>query len=102
MALAATPGGGPLGHIPQQSTAEERTTICISRPTLPDRVLQHGDPGFGDEISRFYSPAESAASEALIQLKSRLRNIKGEDFWTSATEGLAQLLSAQYAFISKR
>jgi hypothetical protein len=78
-----------------------RGTFCISnsRPTV---VLQNGDSTFRDEVSRFYTNAECEALEKLLASKSMLRRTKGEAFWNKATETLADLTGAQYAFISRR
>jgi signal transduction histidine kinase/AmiR/NasT family two-component response regulator len=105
MALAATPGGGPLGQqapLECQDSSDERKTLCISRPLKPQYVIHQGENGFADEVKRFYSPAESLAADRLVELKAQLRNTKGESFWTTATEGIADMLGSQYAFISKR
>jgi hypothetical protein len=75
--------------------------LCISKPS-PEKVLHAGDADFRGELSRFYSDAEIEASERLVQLKSELRAAKTDDFWATATKGMARLLGAQYAFISKR
>lgn len=103
--MAAPPIGAPLGLSQENTTdyhIDDRKTLCISRPPHPDQVLHSGEDGFADELHRFYSPAESLAGDQLIALKTRLREIHGEDFWPAATEGIAGLLGAQYAFISKR
>ncbi|KAF2671274.1 hypothetical protein BT63DRAFT_423486 [Microthyrium microscopicum] len=83
------------------TTTSGRQTLCITT-SKADVVLQNGDQGFHKEVLRFWSQDENNAAEALIHLKARLRTIRNNDFWTSATEGFAELLGAQYAFISKR
>src|SRR6201999_996893 len=104
MALAATPGGGPLNARPQCFCAHSysRKTLCISYPPQPDHVLQQDDPDFIEQVARFYTPEESLAADRLIDLKTQLETAKGDTFWTTITEGMAQLSGAQYAFVSKR
>lgn len=53
-------------------------------------------------MARFYTPEESLAIDRLIDLKTQLETANGDNFWTSTTEGMAQVSGAQYAFISKR
>jgi hypothetical protein len=79
----------------------ERQTLCFSRP-MPGMVVHAGDVAFKDELLRLYSPAESNAAEQLVQLKDALRRADPEAFWHLFTEGLANLVDAQYAFVSKR
>lgn len=79
----------------------ERQTLCISRPK-PDYVLHCGDDGFKEELGTWYDTAESNAAEKTIKLKNALKQASTEEFWTMATEGLADITDAQYAFISKR
>jgi signal transduction histidine kinase/AmiR/NasT family two-component response regulator len=106
MALAATPGGGSLGQQPQllraDNNSDGRRTLCISNPPPADHVLQHGEPGFAEQVARFYTPEETAAADRLVDLKIQLETTTGDDFWTTATEGMAKITGAQYAFISKR
>jgi hypothetical protein len=103
MSSVVAPGKPPeqsIGHA-TTSTLKSRERLCITA-SLPHLVLHHGDDGFQREVLRFWTPEENNASEALIGLKSKLRSIRTNDFWAIATEGLAELLGAQYAFISKR
>jgi hypothetical protein len=65
-------------------------------------ILTAGDAGFADEASRHFRHREGAAVDELIALKRELRQTKGEDFWSVTTRGIAGMLGAQYAFISKR
>lgn len=93
--------GADGGCTDDQITLVERRTLCISRPK-PDYVLHAGDHGFREELGAWYDAAESNAAEKLVRLKAALRQAKTEEFWTMATEGLADLTGAQYGFISKR
>jgi hypothetical protein len=89
------------GRTDDSTVLLERRTLCISRPK-PDYVLHAGDHGFREELGSWYNIAESNAAEKLVTLKAALKRAKTEDFWTMATEGLADITDAQYAFISKR
>lgn len=79
----------------------ERRSLCLSRP-MPGMVVQEGVNGFREELSRVFNPAESNAAEGLVQLKDRLRKADTDSFWAQLTQGLAQIVDAQYAFVSKR
>lgn len=79
----------------------ERQSLCLSRP-LPGVVVQQGVNGFKDDLSRHFNTAESNAAEQVVALKSRLRQADTDSFWLLLTQGLAQILDAQYAFVSKR
>ncbi|CAA9964657.1 Sensor protein rcsC [Pyrenophora teres f. maculata] len=79
----------------------ERQSLCFSRPA-PGMVVQQGETGFKEELSRLYHPAESNAAEQLVCLKDALRRADTEDFWIKLTKGLAEIADAQYAFVSKR
>ncbi|KAK4898867.1 hypothetical protein LTR27_003598 [Elasticomyces elasticus] len=79
----------------------ERQTICFPQYGTQN-VLQHGDPDFRNELARLYSSPENDALEALVLLKSRLRDMKTENFWTAATEGMASILGAEMTFVFKR
>jgi len=93
--------GGGGGHTDDSTTLLERRTLCISRPK-PDYVLHAGDHGFSEALRSWYNTAENNAAEKLVTLKAELKRAKTEDFWTMATQGLADITDAQYAFISKR
>lgn len=82
-------------------TAFDRNSLCITH-NAPDVVLQKGDVGFREQVSRFYDAGENDANEALVKLKRKLRMTKNEDFWPLATQGIGNLLGAQFTFISKR
>lgn len=69
---------------------------------MPGMVVQEGVNGFREELSRVFNPAESNAAEGLVQLKDRLRKADTDSFWAQLTQGLAQIVDAQYAFVSKR
>jgi hypothetical protein len=79
----------------------ERRSICLAQP-LPGVVVKLGENGFKEELARIYDPAESNAVEQIIELKDALRNADTDTFWALLTKGLAQILDAQYAFVSKR
>ncbi|RMZ74168.1 sensor histidine kinase response regulator [Pyrenophora seminiperda CCB06] len=79
----------------------ERQSLCFSRPA-PGMVVQQGETGFKEELSRLYHPAESNAAEQLVRLKDALRRADTETFWVQLTKGLAEIADAQYAFVSKR
>lgn len=86
-------------HVPPDVI--ERQSLCLSRPS-PGMVVHSGDAGFMDDVLRLYSPAESNAAERLVKLKDALRHAHDDAFWHLLTEGLAHLVDAQYAFVSKR
>jgi len=79
----------------------ERHSLCLSRPK-PGMVVQPGEEGFKEELARVFDPAESNAAEKLVDLKEALRNADIDSFWSLLTKGLAQIVDAQYAFVSKR
>ncbi|KAH9860607.1 hypothetical protein J1614_011938 [Plenodomus biglobosus] len=79
----------------------ERQSLCLSR-SMPGMVVQQGVDGFKEELSRVFDPSESNAAEQLVQLKNRLRKADTDSFWSQLTQGLANLVDAQYAFVSKR
>lgn len=79
----------------------ERESLCFAQPS-PGLVLHSGNERFREELARLYPVYESNATENLVRLKSKLRSCSTEDFWLAATEGMAELLDGQYAFISKR
>lgn len=79
----------------------ERRSICLAQPS-PGQVVQPGETGFQETLARIYSPAESNATEQLVQLKHDLRNADTDSFWIMLTKGLAHIADAQYAFVSKR
>jgi len=83
------------------TVAADRNSLCITC-SAPDVVLQRGDAGFPEQVSRFFHTAENDVNEGLIRLKKRLRTLHDDDFWSVATQGLGELVGAQYAFISKR
>ncbi|KAF2419029.1 hypothetical protein EJ08DRAFT_44096 [Tothia fuscella] len=84
------------------SDFEERESLCIAQP-IPNHVLHKGDDGYREELRRHYRVDESNATEQLIKFKATLKACRTEEeFWPMATEGLAALTGAQYAFISKR
>lgn len=87
------------GSVEQQ--AMERRTICFPHQGT-QFVLQHGDPGFKDEIGRLYAVEENNALEALIALKASLRHLSTDDFWAAMTEGMSKVLGAEICFIMKR
>jgi hypothetical protein len=69
---------------------------------MPGMVVQQGECGFKEELTRLFDPAESNAAEHLVRLKDALRKADTETFWVQLTQGLAKLVDAQYAFVSKR
>ncbi|UPX18019.1 uncharacterized protein EKO05_0008343 [Ascochyta rabiei] len=92
---------GELSTSPVPPDIMERRSVAFSRPS-PGVVVQEGESGFKEELSRLYDPAESNAAEQLVQLKSTLRTADIDTFWSLLTEGLARIADAQYAFVSKR
>jgi signal transduction histidine kinase/CheY-like chemotaxis protein len=92
-------GSEPAGKPPDLI---ERDDLTISRPGKTG-ALHTGDVGFREELGRLYRLAENNATERLTRLKANLKAAKTEEeFWPMATQGLAELSGAQYAFISKR
>jgi hypothetical protein len=79
----------------------ERQSLCFSRP-MPGMVIQQGEDGFREGLSRIFDPAESNAAEQLVRLKDTLRKADTDSFWIQLTQGLAKIADAQYAFVSKR
>ncbi|KAK8197390.1 uncharacterized protein BKA78DRAFT_246937 [Phyllosticta capitalensis] len=79
----------------------DRDSLCFACPQ-PGVVLHSGQPGFRQGLSQLFDPAESNATEQMVKLKARLRQIKSEEFFCELAEGLATIVGAQYAFISKR
>lgn len=79
----------------------ERRSICFAQP-LPGVVVKHSERGFKEQLARIYDPAESNALEQLIDLKDALKTADTDTFWALLTKGLALIVDAQYAFVSKR
>jgi hypothetical protein len=79
----------------------ERQSLCFARP-MPGMVVQQGEDGFTQGLSRIFDPAESNAAEQLVRLKDTLRKADTDEFWIQLTQGLAKIADAQYAFVSKR
>ncbi|KAF2759383.1 hypothetical protein EJ05DRAFT_437930 [Pseudovirgaria hyperparasitica] len=92
-------GGVDLSNRPPDSFARE--SLCFSGPE-PGLVIHNGDPKHHEQQQELFAHDESRAIENLIKLKARLRNLAGSDFWEQMTEGLAKMMGAQYAFVSKR
>ncbi|KAF9692443.1 hypothetical protein EKO04_009439 [Ascochyta lentis] len=92
---------GELSTSPVPPDIMERRSLAFSRPS-PGLVVQEGESGFKEELSRLYDPAESNAAEQLVQLKTTLRTADIDSFWSLLTKGLAGIADAQYAFVSKR
>lgn len=92
---------GELSTSPVPPDIMERRSVALSRPS-PGVVVQEGENGFKEELSRLYDPAESNAAEQLVELKNSLRTADIDSFWSLLTKGLAGIADAQYAFVSKR
>lgn len=90
-----------LSTRPAPPGIRERRSIALSRPS-PGVVVQAGEHGFMDDLSRLYDPAESNAAEQLVDLKNVLRTADTDSFWSLLTKGLASIADAQYAFVSRR
>lgn len=111
MSMAGTtpesePGGvGDQGYLPGRKDATmqpvDRVSMCFATPQA-GRVLQGHEHRFATDLKKFYDASESNANERLVHLKTTLQNATDEQFWALATEGMAELSGAQYAFISKR
>jgi hypothetical protein len=112
MSDAPTPPDELLDGLPTASTSAASTdflptparrTLAVSNPQRnPAAILTAGDASFTDEASRHYGEFEGAATDRLIALKRCLRQAKDDEFWSVATRGIARLLGAQYAFVSKQ
>jgi len=97
-------GGGEAGRsdVDEAAAFKRRESLCISQ-AAPNHVLHSGDDGYREELRRHYKKEESNATEQLVEFKAALQASRTEEeFWPMATEGLAELTGAQYAFISKR
>ena len=92
---------GELSTSPVPPDIMERRSVALSQPR-PGMVVQEGENGFKEELSRLYNAAESNAAEQLVELKSALRTADTDSFWSLLTKGLARMADAQYAFVSKR
>ncbi|KAK5108273.1 hypothetical protein LTR62_008657 [Meristemomyces frigidus] len=79
----------------------ERRSICFPEPGT-QKILQHGDPKFTQELGRLFASSENDALESLILLKARLRTLTTEEFWSEATEGMSAILGAEMTFVIKR
>jgi hypothetical protein len=79
----------------------ERQSLCFAQP-MPGMVVQQGEDGFTQGLSRIFDPSESNAAEQLVRLKDTLRKADTDNFWIQLTQGLAKIADAQYAFVSKR
>lgn len=92
---------GEFSSSPVPPDIMERRSVALSQPS-PGVVVQEGQSGFREELSRLYDPAESNAAEQLVELKLALRSADTDSFWSLLTKGLAHIADAQYAFVSKR
>jgi hypothetical protein len=93
---------GEAGRSDEPPDYDGRPSLCISQP-IPNLVLHNGDHGFREELGKRYSVAESNATEKLVTFKRALKaSSTEEEFWPMATAGLAGIVGAQYAWISKR
>lgn len=92
---------GELSTSPVPPDIMERRSVAVSRPS-PGVVVQEGESGFKEELSRIYDATESNAAEQLVELKNALRKANADNFWSLLTKGLASMADAQYAFVSKR
>ena len=81
--------------------ALERTTLSIAGSS-PGEIISKGDHGFQERLQEHYSPAESDATERLVQLKRRLRTTANSEFWQVLIQGITSMAGAQYGFVSKR
>jgi hypothetical protein len=78
----------------------ERDDLTITRP---GKQLVAGDSGFIPDAARLYTSPENNAIALLTQSKAKLKASRTEEeFWPMATQALAEISNAQYAFISKR
>ncbi|KAF1987822.1 hypothetical protein K402DRAFT_420165 [Aulographum hederae CBS 113979] len=78
-----------------------RDTLCFSLPE-DGVVLQRGHERFEEELRKLGPVDETNAIERVLALKAKLRKATSVEFWALATEGFAELVDAQYGFISKR
>lgn len=79
----------------------ERESLCFS-DARRGVVVHSKDEGYREELLRHYSVEESNAIERLLKFKETLRHLDSDAFFGTLTEGLAELVGAQYAFVSKR
>lgn len=80
----------------------ERRSICFPRNGNSQDVIQYGDPGFSQQLAKLYARPENTALEAVVALKTQLRHTPNEDFWTTVTQSMADILGAQMTFVVKR
>ncbi|KAG9657139.1 hypothetical protein KCU69_g15713, partial [Aureobasidium melanogenum] len=80
-----------------------RKSICLGQPLPPNVVIHDSDPDFRPGMERLYpSSVESNILEELVILKTKLRLLNNDDFWSFVSERMADLLGAQLSFIAKR
>ncbi|KAI4725142.1 hypothetical protein E4T49_07101 [Aureobasidium sp. EXF-10728] len=80
-----------------------RKSICLGQPLPPNVVIHDSDPTFRPGMERLYpSSVESNILEELVILKSKLRLLNNDDFWSFISERIAEILGAQLCFIAKR
>ncbi|KAH0278896.1 hypothetical protein KCU83_g6815, partial [Aureobasidium melanogenum] len=80
-----------------------RKSICLGQPLPPNVVIHDSDPDFRPGMERLYpSSVESNILEELVILKTKLRLLNNDDFWSFVSERMAEILGAQLSFIAKR
>lgn len=76
-------------------------SICL--PSCDNKSIIHlGQPGFAEQMSKYYEPDEMTARHQVTGLKHKLQTLQGEDFWGTLMRGMADITGAQYAFVAKR
>lgn len=78
-----------------------RSSICLAS-SKPDTIIHDGDAEFPKELNRLYTTEESVLLERLGQMKSKLRNMATDDFWSYLTEQMSDILDAQMSLVAKR
>ena len=90
-----------MGHFTPALAAIERRSLCLSSPQ-PGIAAHHGEHGFSDNLTKYFSVSENNAAERLVDLKAELKSADTETFWRRLMEGMTEICHAQYAFVAKR
>lgn len=79
----------------------DRTTLCLPH-FGKDSVVHGGEDGFKDVLRQYFLPAESNATERLVELKNKLRTASTQDFWRILMEEMCDVTGSQCGFVAKR
>ena len=74
---------------------------CLSAES-PTATFRNSDFKLDPPNRNYVDQAQSIATERLVNLKRKLREVDGEGFWSCLMETIASICGAQYAFVARR